>query len=58
MKFDVVIIGASFAGLQCAKQLANSKFKVLIIDKKSSNKVCAGGVTLQDQKYIARFAAR
>lgn len=50
----VVIIGASFAGLSCAKELANSDFEVLILEKNSDlgQKVCASGVTKQDLNFI------
>ena len=51
---DVVIIGASFAGLYCAKELANSDFSVLIIEKDTElgNKFCAMGVTDDDIVFI------
>ena len=47
LKFDIVIIGAGPAGLQCGKQLAASGAKVLIIERKKviGKKVCAGGIT-------------
>ena len=32
--FDVVIIGAGLAGLQCAKLLAAQQVKVLLVDRK------------------------
>ena len=33
--FDVVIIGAGLAGLQCAKNLARNEAKVLLVDRKT-----------------------
>lgn len=33
--FDVVIIGAGLAGLQCARLLARSKAKILLVDRKT-----------------------
>jgi flavin-dependent dehydrogenase len=32
--YDVVIVGAGFAGLECAKNLVGSGLKVLILEKK------------------------
>ena len=51
----VIIIGASFAGLSCAKEFANSDFDVLILEKNSDlgKKVCASGVTIQDTEFIS-----
>lgn len=53
-KFDVTIIGAGLAGLQCARLLARRGIKVLLIDKKSTldQKVHTTGIfvrrTLED----------
>ena len=46
-KYDVIILGAGPAGLECAKQLNNTSLSVLIIEKKKviGPKVCAGGLT-------------
>lgn len=46
-QYDVVIIGAGPAGLECAFQLKDSKLKVLLIDRKEviGPKYCAGGVS-------------
>ena len=54
--YDVVIIGASFAGLECAKNLVNSGLKILILekDKKLGQKVCANGILKEDLKYIPK----
>lgn len=47
-------MGAGPAGLQCAETLGNSKYKVLLIDKKSEigPKVCAVGLTRKGIDYI------
>lgn len=44
--YDVIIIGAGPAGLECARTLMNSDLKVLILDKSKiiGTKICAGGV--------------
>jgi geranylgeranyl reductase len=51
--FDVIIIGAGPAGLECAKQFKNSKFSVLLIEKNKEigPKVCAGGLTCLSAKF-------
>jgi flavin-dependent dehydrogenase len=36
MKYDVTIIGAGLAGLQCARLLATSGLRVLLVDRKKS----------------------
>jgi len=36
MKYDVTIIGAGLAGLQCARLLAESGLRVLLVDRKKS----------------------
>ena len=53
-KFDVVIIGAGPAGLACARQLKDSEFSVLIIDKNEEPgpKICAGGVRVCDLESL------
>ena len=61
--FDVIIIGAGPAGLECAYQFKNSKFQGLLIDKKEviGPKFCAGGgkdsesIVDIPEKYIKRF---
>ena len=52
--FDVIIIGAGPAGLKCAEVLANSKLKVLLLEKNKviGPKVCAGGLTRKSLEYI------
>jgi len=52
----VVIIGSSFAGLSCAKALADSEFEVLILEKDNvfGIKTCASGVKDQDLAYITQ----
>jgi geranylgeranyl reductase family protein len=52
--FDVIIIGAGPAGLNCAKILAESKLKVLLLEKNKviGPKVCAGGLTQKSVDYL------
>jgi geranylgeranyl reductase len=52
--YDVIIIGASIAGMAAAKFLAGTDLKVLIIERAKSvgHKTCAHGVTRSDLKYI------
>ncbi|MBU1091929.1 FAD-dependent oxidoreductase [Patescibacteria group bacterium] len=56
--YDVVIIGAGFAGIECAKNLGNSNLSVLLIEKDEEKdigrKVCAAGVTLDDLDYLSK----
>ena len=35
-EYDVVIIGAGLAGLQCARLLGRSGFRILLVDRKHS----------------------
>jgi len=53
--FDVIIVGAGPAGLNCAKILGNAGKKVLVIEKNAEvgPKVCAGGLTSKDLKYLS-----
>ncbi len=53
-KYDVIIVGAGPAGLQCAYRLANTGLKILILEKNEviGDKVCAGGLTLKDLKIL------
>jgi len=46
-KYDVIIIGAGPAGLECARQLRDSKLSVLLVEKNKTigPKTCAGGLT-------------
>lgn len=46
-KYDVIIIGAGPAGLECAKQFKETDLSVLIIEKNEiiGPKTCAGGLT-------------
>ena len=52
--FDVIIVGAGPAGLKCAETLGKSKYKVLVLEKSSEigPKVCAGGLTVKDVRYL------
>lgn len=52
-KYDVIIIGAGPAGLECANQLKDSELSVLLIDKNKviGPKICAGGLTGLDKKF-------
>ncbi len=53
--YDVIIVGASIAGLEAAKRLGGTGLKVLILDKNENvgSKPCAHGVTLNDIEFIA-----
>lgn len=46
-EYDVIIIGAGPAGLECARQLRDSKLSLLLIEKNKTigPKTCAGGLT-------------
>ncbi|MFA5746960.1 MAG: NAD(P)/FAD-dependent oxidoreductase [Candidatus Paceibacterota bacterium] len=52
-EFDVIIIGAGPAGLECAKQFQGSKLSVLLIEKNKEigQKVCAGGLTCLSARF-------
>ena len=52
--FDVIIVGAGPAGLQCAKTLAGSEKSVLLVEKNKiiGPKVCAGGLTRKCFNYL------
>ena len=54
--YDVIIVGASIAGLQCAKNLGGSNLNVLVIerDKQIGRKVCAEGIIANDLDYIPK----
>lgn len=54
--YDVIIVGAGPAGLECAKNLGGSNLDVLIVEKSKvlGEKVCAGGVTFNDLAYIPK----
>ncbi|MBW8242838.1 NAD(P)/FAD-dependent oxidoreductase [Muricauda oceani] len=46
-KYDVIIVGAGPAGLNCAKQLGGTPLRVLVAERNDvvGPKVCAGGLT-------------
>ena len=52
--WDVVIIGASVAGLSCAQALRHSDLSVLILEKNNSvgQKVCSAGLTAKSLRCI------
>ena len=53
--FDVIIVGAGPAGLKCAEVLGSSSLRVLLLEKNADigPKVCAGGLTGKDIRYLA-----
>jgi geranylgeranyl reductase len=56
MKYDVIIIGAGPAGLNCAYHLSrlSKNLKILIVEKNRviGPKVCAGGLLNHDLRYL------
>jgi len=54
--YDVIIIGAGIAGLECAKNIGNSNLNVLVIErnKQIGRKVCAEGIIPSDSNYIPK----
>lgn len=54
MEYDVIIIGAGPAGLNCARILGYNGKQVLLLEKNNviGPKVCAGGLTGKDLKYL------
>jgi len=53
--YDVVIIGAGPAGLECAKSLINSNFSVLLINKdKIHDKVCCNYLPPHIFKFLSK----
>jgi len=53
-KFDVIIVGGGPAGLECARELADSSLRVLLLEKQAGfgEKLCAGGLTLKDMEVL------
>lgn len=54
--YDVIVVGASIAGLECAKNLGNSDLNVLVVErnKQIGRKVCAEGIIPGDLNYISK----
>ncbi|MBU2539590.1 NAD(P)/FAD-dependent oxidoreductase [Patescibacteria group bacterium] len=54
--YDVIIVGSGIAGLECAKNLADSGLTILVIERKKqiSRKICAEGVIINDLDYISK----
>ena len=52
-QYDVIILGAGPAGLECANQFKNSNLSVLLIEKNKiiGPKTCAGGLTNLDKNF-------
>jgi len=52
-QYDVIIIGAGPAGLECANQFKNSNLSVLLIEKNKiiGPKTCAGGLTNLNKNF-------
>ncbi|MFT4309672.1 MAG: FAD-dependent monooxygenase [Candidatus Woesearchaeota archaeon] len=52
--YDVIIIGAGPAGIECARGLADTKHSVLLIEKNNiiGPKTCAGGLTNLDSSFV------
>jgi flavin-dependent dehydrogenase len=59
-RYDVIIIGAGPAGLECAKTLGGSKLRVLVIERTKIPcvKSCAQGLTLKDLDVIPKEVIR
>jgi len=54
-KFDVIIVGGGPAGLQCARELAASSLRVLLLEKREGfgDKLCAGGLTRKGMDLLS-----
>ena len=52
--WDVIIVGASVAGLSCANALMGSDLSVLVLEKNSSvgQKICSAGLTAKSLRFI------
>lgn len=53
-KYDIIVVGAGPAGLECAKVLGNAGKTVLLLEKNKEigPKVCAGGITRKCFHYL------
>ncbi|MDD3661559.1 MAG: NAD(P)/FAD-dependent oxidoreductase [Candidatus Dojkabacteria bacterium] len=54
-RYNVIVVGAGFAGQSCVRTLANSDTSVLLIEQSANfhRKVCAEGMTRQDCSFIS-----
>lgn len=52
--FEIIIVGAGPAGLNCAQKLAEAGKQVLLLERNNEigPKVCAGGVTISTLEYL------
>ncbi len=50
LRFDLIVIGASFAGLACARAAARAGLQVAIVEKKASSgdKLHTTGIVVKD----------
>jgi len=55
-KYDIIIVGASIAGLEAAKRFGDTDLNVLVLEKNKciGEKVCAHGITLNDASFIPK----
>src|SRR4030042_2604877 len=54
--YDIIIVGAGFAGLSCAQELKDTNLSVLILEKNNQVglKPCGHGVTSNDLGFIPK----
>lgn len=53
-EYDVIVVGAGPAGLNCAKTLSKTNLKVLLLEQNAEigPKICAGGLTRSCYQYL------